>query len=193
MRRLTLGASLSSLMLGGWAATAAGAPAQSVTTYVGAVRGTDALIALVVTRTEAVGYVCDSASIATHLAGDRDGAAYDLASPQTHRYSYGRSAPAAATTFRHNGRWASGKVTIAGRTHRFVATGAPAPAGYYRAQTDDLAAHWVVAADGEQRGAVIDRLTSGVISLGPVQLEVTTTLKLTLGGEPTRASRVGAP
>ena len=74
------------------------------------------------------------------------------------------------------GSTATGTVSIGGVPHRFTARTAPATAGYFYAhgQLDGRAvtAQWVVATDGMTRGAVIDRTTSGVVSITSTGVQV---------------------
>jgi hypothetical protein len=77
---------------------------------------------------------------------------------------------------------ASGTVTIGGVPHRFTARTAPVTAGYFSAHgTIDgraVTAQWVVGADGSHRGAVIDRTTSGLISISPSGVHVEFDIRL---------------
>lgn len=134
--------------------------------FVGEVEGTNALISVVVGKDFAVAYVCDSEEIAEGFGGRIDGStlALDgLDGTGRAEVKVGRAA-------------ASGTVTIGGVAHRFTARTAPATAGYFSAHgTIDgraVTAQWVVGADGKYRGAVIDRTTSGLISLSPTGVHV---------------------
>lgn len=129
--------------------------------FVGEVEGTNALISVVVGKDYAVAYVCDSEEVAQGFGGRIDGSTLALEALDGTGRAELRVARSAA----------SGTVTIGGATHRFTARTAPATAGYFSANGSvdgrAVAARWVVGADGTQRGAVIDRVTSGVVSIGP--------------------------
>lgn len=131
--------------------------------FVGEVEGTNALISVVV---GALAYVCDSEEIAQGFGGRIDGPTLALDALE----GTGRA------ELRVAGATASGTVTIGGVPRRFTARTAPATAGYFSANGSidgrAVTARWVVGADGHQRGAVIDRTTSGLISLGPTGVHV---------------------
>jgi hypothetical protein len=162
--------------------------------YVGAVLGTDALLAIVVGKTSVVGYVCDSRTIASHFEGGRQGSGFRLLAPLAYhgRGYYGRLGtirslrPGGAVTFTLTARGLRGTVTIGGRAHRFVATRAPAWAGYYRAEGAmngrSVYAGWVVAANGQQRGAVLNRNTGDIVAvIGPIEVRVQVGLTVQIG------------
>ena len=129
--------------------------------FVGEVEGTNALISVVVGKDFALAYVCDSEEIAQGFGGRIDGPTLALDALEGTGHAELRVARAAA----------SGTVTVGGVPRRFTARTAPVTAGYFSANGSidgrAVTARWVVGADGTQRGAVIDRLTSGVVSIGP--------------------------
>ena len=116
--------------------------------YVGRVEGTNAFIALHNDGDRLVGYVCDGvpgrspASIQAWFDGRANRAV--------------KGARGGSLEARFDDATATGSVTLAGgRRLRYRATKVSGNAGLYRGESDTGAlAGWIVAADGEQRGAV---------------------------------------
>ncbi|MEA3214802.1 MAG: hypothetical protein QOJ19_958 [Acidimicrobiia bacterium] len=125
------------------------APADS---YVGAVEGTDAYVALLVAHDGSAGaYVCDGtadrpAAVAAPLVGRISNGALDL-----------QPAKGVAVSGALSGSNVSGEISMAGTSHPFLASRAAPPAGLYQASDNDSGGHrarWVVLADGTYRGAL---------------------------------------
>lgn len=120
------------------------ATAPTSATYVGALRGTDALVGIATRGSRVRAYVCDGRTVATWFDGTLDGDAADLAGTGGERLHVELGDGAA-----------TGSVTLGGgRRSTFAAEGAKGDAGLYRGAYKDATAGWIVLADGTQRGGV---------------------------------------
>ncbi len=118
--------------------------ADAATTYVGAVPGTPAYVAIAVRGTRVRAYVCDSRELATWF----DGTVADGSAALT-------AADGKRLELTLADRRATGRVTLApGRTSAFAAVPAEGRAGLYRGVHKRSVAGWIVLADGTQRGGV---------------------------------------
>lgn len=129
------------------ATTASAAGAGIPNSFAGAIPGTDAFIALTTNGGTSLSYVCDSKQIATWFSGPVSGNAIDLTAANGDHLK----ATLAATG-------ATGTVTLGGKDLPFTAPSSGANGGLFRAEQSangtNVIGGWIVAADGQQRGAV---------------------------------------
>jgi hypothetical protein len=124
-------------------------PAANATpnSFVGAIPGTDAFIALTTTNGTSLSYVCDSKETSTWFNGPISGNALDLTAANGNHLK--------ATLA---GSGATGTVTLGGKDFPFTATPAKGDAGLFRAEQavtgGKVVGGWIVAMDGQQRGAL---------------------------------------
>ena len=134
-------------------------------TYVGAVRGTNAFVGIVVRPSGVLAYVCDSKNVAAWLSGSRGSALTG------HGYRLTETV---------DGSNARGTVSFPdGSTHAFVASRASRPAGLWRGVVTQAGVRyvggWILRPDGSQRGAVIgDGTTVDTPTLDPANPDVKT-------------------
>ncbi len=129
------------------ATTAPAAGAGVPNSLVGAVPGTDAMIALTTNGATSLSYVCDSKQIATWFSGPVTGNAIDLTAANGNHLK----ATIAATG-------ATGTVTLSGKDYPFTAASSGPNGGLFRAEQSagggNVVAGWIVGSDGQQRGGV---------------------------------------
>ncbi len=118
--------------------------------FVGAVEDSNALVAVVVSGGQAIVYVCDgNDDISLWFAGPGESSSIDLTNDARARVEAAKS-----------GRSYDGTVTFAGGDrHEFMAAPAESGAGLLRvtgpeAAAEGVVAGWIVANDGETRGAL---------------------------------------
>lgn len=133
------------------AATTASAAGTGIpNSFAGAIPGTDAFIALTTNGGTSLSYVCDSKQIATWFSGPVSGNAIDLSAANGNHLK----ATLAATG-------ATGTVTLGGKDFPFTAPSSGGNGGLFRAEQSangtNVVGGWIVAADGQQRGAVNGR------------------------------------
>ncbi len=125
------------------AAAGAGIP----NSFAGAVPGTDAFIGLTTDGATSLSYVCDSKQISTWFKGPVAGNAIDITAANGNHLK----ATLAATG-------ATGTVTMGGKDFPFTAPSSGPNGGLFRAEQSadgaNLVGGWIVASDGQQRGAV---------------------------------------
>ena len=113
-------------------------------TYVGAVRGTHALVGIAIADGRVRAYVCDSNHVAVWFSGDVTGGSVALMSGGRRRLT--------ATLDRTT---ATGTVTLAdGRSHTFRASLATGHAGLYRGAAHGYLVGWILLNNRVQRGAI---------------------------------------
>jgi hypothetical protein len=116
--------------------------------WAGKVEGTNSYISVfTLDNGEAGAYLADGAEVAALVLGERDGSDIEL--------EPSKDVDVKAEV---SGDTVSGTVTLAGERHHFYAAEATGDAGWYRTRTtvdgDEVAAGYIVVADGTQRGAV---------------------------------------
>lgn len=124
-------------------AAAAGIPGS----FVGAVPGTDAFVAITTKGGTALSYACDSKQVASWFKGPVTGNALDLTAANGDKLKATLSASGA-----------TGTLTMAGKEFPFTAAPSAGDAGLFRAEQSvdgvNVVGGWIVNADGQQRGAV---------------------------------------
>lgn len=147
-------------------AAADAAPTPVTGNFVGRVEGTDALVAVVVGERSAVAYVCDSAQMVGGFKGRAGGDALRLDAMEG----------SGAAEIQLTDSLASGTVVVKGTPYRFAAQRAPAHAGYFFAPGtmggEPFEARWIVAPDGETRGAVLIRNVGGIVGFAEYGIDV---------------------
>ena len=142
------------------AATSAAAPSNGAVvtrSYVGTVPGTSGFVSVVADGTRAMAYLCDGVpgsgkppTFQAWLSGASDGTTVDLTQPSG-RLQLQLTESAFTGTFTPTGR---SSIPLTGN----VVSG---DAGLYRAEGGGTLAGWILAANGEQRGAARDTSGSG--------------------------------
>jgi hypothetical protein len=130
--------------------------ARPVVTYVGAVRGTHALVGIATVKGRARAYVCDSKRVASWFDGKVKGGSVVLTSGSHRRFT--------VTLHRNT---ATGTVILAdGRSHPFRASLATGRAGLYRGAAHGYVVGWILQTNKVQRGA-ISAISTGVLTPAP--------------------------
>jgi hypothetical protein len=125
------------------------APATNATpnAFVGAIPGTDAFIALTTKNGSSVSYICDSKQVSTWFSGPVAGNALDITATNGNHLKANLAASGA-----------TGTVTLGGKDFAFTAAPAQGDAGLFRAEQEvnggKVVGGWIVAQDGQQRGAL---------------------------------------
>jgi hypothetical protein len=126
-------------------AAAAGAAVPG--SFVGAVPGTDALLAITTKAGSSLSYVCDSKQIASWFKGPVAANALDLTAANGDHLKATLSATGA-----------TGTLTMAGKDFPFTAAPSTGDTGLFRADQSvngmNVVGGWIINADGQQRGAV---------------------------------------
>ena len=117
-------------------------------TFVGAVPGTDALVALTTNNGTSLSYVCDSKQISTWFNGPVNANAVDVTAANGNHLK---------ATLAASG--ATGTLTIAGKDFPFTAAPATGDAGLFRAEQavdgGKVVGGWIQTLDGQQRGSLL--------------------------------------